>query len=102
MLLFILDIMFVSSVALFSSVYFRSYIPAMLMTWGIYIVSGLVTIAERVPVIKHFPGMIKSNMGHILYGMPDTGDIIWNIVVVFGLIAVFIGLSIKKIRNQDI
>jgi len=102
MLLYFLDIMFVSAVALFGATYFKTYIPAMLVTWGIYIISGLVTIAERVPVVKHFPGMIKSNIVNVLLDTTTTADIVWNIIVTLGLIGLLIGFTIKKIRNQDI
>ena len=102
MLLYFLDIMFVSAVALFGATYFKTYIPAMLVTWGIYIISGLVTIAERAPVIKHFPGMIKSNIVNVLLDTTTTADILWNIIVTIGLIGLLLGFTIKKIRNQDI
>ena len=102
MLLYFLDIMFVSAVALFGATYFKTYIPAMLVTWGIYIISGLVTIAERVPVVKHFPGIIKSNIVNVLLDTTTTADIVWNIIVTLGLIGLLIGFTIKKIRNQDI
>lgn len=102
MLLYFLDIMFVSAIALFSATYFRTYIPAMLVTWGIYILSGLVTIAEKVPVLKHFPGMIKSNIVNILLDSTTTADIVWNIIVTLALIGLLIGFTIRKIRNQDI
>jgi ABC-2 type transport system permease protein len=101
-LYYFLDIMFVSAVALFSAVHFKSYIPAMIVTWGMYIFSGIVSIADRIPVIKYFPGKIQSNIGHIIYGTQVNSDIIWNIIVVFGLIALLLAMSIKKIRHQDI
>lgn len=101
-LLYFLDIMFVSAIALFSATYFKTYIPAMLVTWGIYILSGVVTIFERVPVLKYFPGTIRSNIVNVLMDTSNTSDIIWNIVVTFVLIGILIGYTIKKIRNQDI
>ncbi len=102
MLLYFLDIMFVSAIALFSATYFRTYIPAMLVTWGIYIITGLVTIFERVPVLKHFPGTIKSNIVSVIIDNTSTVDIVWNIIVTFGLIGLLILFTIRKIRNQDI
>ena len=102
MLLYFLDIMFVSAIALFSATHFRTYIPAMLVTWGIYIVSGLVTIFEKVPVLKHFPGMIKSNIVSVIMDTTTSSDIVWNIVVTLGLIGLLIWFSIRKIKNQDI
>lgn len=101
-LYFFLDVMFISAVALFAAVHFKGYIPAMLITWGIYIFSGILSIAERIPVIKYFPGKISTNIGNIILGIQDNGDVIWNIVVVIAIIVLFLGLASKKIRHQDI
>lgn len=102
LLLYFMDIMFVTAVALFCTTIFRNYFPAMLLTWGIYIVSGILTLLERVPVIKHFPGKIQANIVHTLHGITTTGDIIWNIGVTLSLIGVLLYFSIQTIRNQDI
>lgn len=101
-LLYFLDLLFVSAVALFSATHFKGYIPAMLVTWGMYIFSGILTLLDKVPVIKYFPGKIQANMGHILLDTQDTGDIIWNVAIVLALIAVLLGFTIRKIRHQDI
>lgn len=101
-LLYFLDIMFVSAVALLTTTYFKSYIPAMLVTWGIYIVAGLLSIAERIPVLKHFPGKIQGNIFAVLHETTKSSDLIWTIIVTVVLIGLLLGLSIKKIRNLDI
>ncbi len=101
-LYYFLDILFVTAVALFASVHFRNYIPAMIVTWGMYIVSGIMSIAEKTPVIKHFPGNIQANIGLIISGVQDNVDVMWNIIVVIGLIGILLGFSIYKIRHQDI
>lgn len=101
-LYYFLDVLFISSVALFSAVHFRNYITAMLVTWGIYIMNGILTILDKVPVIKHFPGRIQANIFNILNGVADTSDMMWNISIVLIYITVFIGLSASKIKNQDI
>ena len=101
-LYYFLDIMFVSAVALYSAVHFKGYIPAMLVTWGMYFASGILTIAEKIPVIKYFPGKIQGNIISIIQDTQVTSDIVWNVFVVLGLIAILLGLSIKKIRHQDI
>ncbi len=102
MLLYFLDLMFASAIALFAAMHFRTYIPAMLTTWGLYIVIGMFAILDKVPVIKYFPGMIKANIGHVYLGITESGDIVWNIIVTLALTSILIGFSIKKIRNQDI
>ena len=101
-LYYFLDILFVTAVALFAAVHFKSYIPAMVVTWGMYIFSGILSIAEKIPVIKYFPGKIQANIGHIISGIQDNTDVALNIIVVIGLILILIGFSIKKIRHQDI
>lgn len=106
-LFYFLDLMFICSIALFTSTYFKSYIPAMLVTWGMYIVSGLITVLgnlpeDGIPIIKHFPGSIQSNMEHIIHNISNTGDIVWNIVITSLFIVLFVTLSITKIKKQDI
>ncbi|AIO18384.1 ABC-2 family transporter protein [Candidatus Izimaplasma bacterium HR1] len=105
-LMYFLDLMFVCAIALFSATHFKGYIPAMLVTWGIYIFSGIINLLEDVPfvweVLKYFPSRIQANMGNILMDVADYKDIILNVLVVLGFIAVFLGFTIRKIRNQDI
>ena len=102
MFLYWVDLLFVTSIALFSATHFKSYLPAILITWGLYIVSSLFNLFGEVKVIKHFPSMIKTNMIHLLYDIHTTSDIIWNVVVTILFIGLFLGLSIRKIRSQDI
>ena len=84
MLLYFLDIMFVSAVALFGATYFKTYIPAMLVTWGIYIISGLVTIAAFVSPYKKDSENIKS------------------IVKDVNFVEVFINTSVEECERRDV
>jgi ABC-2 type transport system permease protein len=102
MLLYFLDMMFVTAIALFCATQFKSYLPAIAVSWGIYLFTSILTIAENTPIIKHFPGMIKSNIVSIIYETSTTSDIIWNIVVTSLIITGLIGLTIRKIRHSDI
>ena len=102
MLLYFLDMMFLTSIALFCATYFKNYIGAAALTWGIYLVSGLFGIFENTPILKYFPAMIKTNMVEILQENSNTVNIVLNIVFTIVFILLFNALAIKKIRNADI
>ena len=102
MLLYFLDMMFVASAALFFATTFKSYLGAIALTWGVYLSAGILTIAENVPVLKHFPGMIKNNIVAIIAETSTTSDVLLNVLVTALFIAAFLFASINKIRNADI
>lgn len=102
MLLYFLDLAFVSAIALFSATHFKSYIMGVVSTYGIYIVTSLFAIFDKVIILKHFPGVIKNNIVKVLYDQVIVGDLFLNILVTLVFMGTLIMFSILKIRKQDI
>ena len=102
MLLYFLEVALVASIALFSATYMKSYLLATVSTYGIYIFYSILAIFDTVPILKHFPGLIKKNISYILYEMSEPKDIIFNILITLVFIAMFLFLSIDKMRKSDI
>lgn len=102
MALFVLYIAFISSVALFAAVYMSSYLTAVVVTFGAYILFSILTILDQVAIIKYFPGTIIQSISNILMDVADTGDVVWNIVFTLLFTGVFLGLAIHKVQQQDI
>lgn len=100
--LYFLYLACISSVALFFSTVSKSYLLAILPTFGVYILFAILSIFGEVAVLEHFPGMIINNIVEVLYGVSTTSNIVWNIVVTVLISAGFIAGSIIKVRNSDV
>jgi len=100
-LLFFVFIIYILSIALFTSIYFKSYLASVSITFGVYIITSMLTIFE-VSVFQYLPGFISNNSINILIGEEVAKDVFINVVATLFISIIFIVLAIKKINNQDV
>ncbi len=100
-LLFFIYVLYILSISLFTATHFKSYLASVSVTFGIYILTSMLTIFE-VSVFKYLPGFISSNSVDILIGEEVVGDVLINVGVTLLISIVFIFFSIKKFVKQDI
>lgn len=100
--LYFLYLAFISSIALFFATISRSYLIAILPTFGVYILFSILTIAGDATFFEYLPGMLINTIVGVLYDVNETADIIWNIVFTLVLTGGFLGGSIWKIRTIDV
>ena len=100
-LLFCVYIIYLLSIALFTTTYFRSYLAAVSVTFGIYIFTSMLTIFE-VSIFNYLPGVIVNSSIDILVGTEIIGDVLLNVGVTLLLSLIFIYFSIYKFNKQDI
>jgi len=100
-LLFFVYIIYVTSIALFSATHTKSYILAIVTTFGVMLFIGALKLWQ-VGILKYIPGYIINNMIEMLLGVAETKVIIFNVLLTLGISSVFIVLSVIKFRKQDI
>lgn len=100
--LYFLYLACISSVALFFSTVSKSYLLAILPTFGVYILFSILTIFGEVPVLEYFPGMMIANIAEVLHGVSTTSNLIGVIVVTVLIICGFLTGAIFKIRSIDV
>jgi len=102
MALYFLYLACMSSVALFFSTISKSYLLAILPTFGVYILFSILTIFGEVPILEYFPGMIISNIAEIIRDVSTTSSIIWTVVVTTIITGGFLTGSVLKIKSIDV
>ncbi|MCK5762224.1 MAG: hypothetical protein KAH16_04935 [Candidatus Izimaplasma sp.] len=100
-LLYFVYIIYITSIALFSATHTKSYILAIVTTFGIMIFIGALRLWE-VGILKYIPGYLINNMILVLSEASEAKEIIFNVLLTLGISGVFIILSIIKFRKQDI
>ena len=100
-ILFFVYVIYLLSISLFTATYFKSYLAAVSVTFGIYIFTSMLTIFE-VSVFNYLPGVIVNSSIDILVGVEVIGDVLLNVGVTLLLSTIFIYLAIKRFRKQDI
>jgi ABC-2 type transport system permease protein len=99
-LLYMLYILFITAIALFTSALLDTYILAMFFTFGIYIIVNLFNIFNTT-LFQYFPGQIINAIVDILAGTIDSSDIIFYILVPVIFIAGFLTIGIKIFLSYD-
>ena len=100
-LLFFVYVLYILSISLFSATYFKSYLAAVSITFGIYILTSMLTFF-KVSIFNYLPGVIGNSSINILIGEYEVGDVLLNIGVTILISFVFVFFSISKFRKQDI
>ena len=99
-LLYMLYVLFITSIALFASAVFDTYILAMFFTFGLYIIINIFNIFKAT-LFQYFPGRIINAITEILVGTIEGVDLIFYILVPVLFIAAFMGLGIKLFLSYD-
>ncbi|MGS0973417.1 MAG: ABC transporter permease [Candidatus Izemoplasmataceae bacterium] len=99
-LLYMLYVLFITSIALFASAVFDTYILAMFFTFGIYIIINIFNIFKST-LFQYFPGRIINAITEILVGTIDAGDVVFYILVPVIFIAAFMVVGIKLFLAYD-
>ena len=100
-ILFFVYTIYLLSISLFTATFFKSYLAAVSVTFGIYVFTSMLTIFE-VSIFNFLPGVIVNSSIDILVGVEDVGDVLLNVGVTLFISAIFMFLSIKKFSKQDI
>ena len=100
-LLFFVYLLYVTSITLFSATHTKSYLLAIITTFGIILFLGALKLWE-VGVLKFIPGYLMNNIISILMNTAETSDIIYNVLLTLAISIVFVVLSIIRFRKQDI
>lgn len=102
MFLYWLHISFISAGALFAATHSKNYFMAILVTFSIYILFALLTVLGEVSVFAYLPGMLQSNIMHIITESVETSDVIITCVVTIFFIVLLNYAAIKKVNREDI
>jgi ABC-2 type transport system permease protein len=100
-LLYFVYIIYILSLSMFASTHSKSYILAVVITFGGMMLFGLLALFN-VGVFKFLPGLIITNIMELLTDSFVISDIIWNVVVTLIISAIFMTLSILRFKKQDI
>ncbi len=100
-LLFFVYILYTTSIALFAATHTKSYILAIVSTFGIILFLGALKLWE-VGILKYIPGYLMNNMIAILTDTFVVKDVIYNVLLTLLFSLIFVILSIIKFRKQDI
>ncbi len=100
-LLFFVYLLYVTSITLFSATHTKSYLLAIITTFGIILFLGALKLWE-VGILKFIPGYLMNNIIKILMNTAETTDIIYNVLLTLAISIVFVILSIVRFRKQDI
>ena len=99
--LFFIYVLYILSISLFSATYFRSYLAAVSVTFGIYVFTSMLTFF-KVSIFNYLPGVIVNSSIDILIGEEVFGDVLLNVGVTLVLSIIFICFSIIKFNKQSI
>ncbi|QMS84850.1 ABC transporter permease [Candidatus Xianfuyuplasma coldseepsis] len=102
MSLYLLYLAFISAIAMFFATITKNYLPAISLTFGVYILISIFTIFGDVPVFEVLPGMLVNSIVGVLYEVNETGVFVWNIIVTVLFTLGFLGLSVWKVQKLDI
>jgi ABC-2 type transport system permease protein len=100
-LLFFVFILYLLSISMFTATHFKSYLASVSVTFGIYILTSMLTIFE-VSIFKYLPGFLSSFSVDILMNQEVVGDVLISVGITILLSIMFIYFSIKKFIKQDI
>lgn len=100
-LLYFVYVLYILSLAMFASTHAKSYILAVVITFGGMMFFGVLSLFN-VGIFKFLPGFIISNIMKLLTDSFIMSDIIWNIVITLIISIIFMTLSILRFRKQDI
>jgi len=100
-LLFFIYVLYILSISLFSATYFKSYLAAVSVTFGIYVFTSMLTFF-KVSIFNYLPGVIVNSSIDILIGEEVIGDVLLNVVVTLLISTIFIYFSIIKFSKQNI
>lgn len=99
--LYFLYLAMISSVALFFATIFKTYLLAVLSTFGVFIVVSILTFFGDYGMFQYFPGMLIQRIVGILYEVNTTGELVGTIATTIGVTLLFLGFGIYNIRTMD-
>lgn len=102
MIVYYLDLVLASALCLFAAAYFANYVGAIVIAWVGYIAITLLSLIERIEFLKYFPGATRSYINGFIFDTNKTGDVLLNVMVTVLIIVLLVGLSIHRIRNEEI
>ena len=100
-LLYFVYVIYIMSIAMFSATHFKSYILAIVVTFGGWMFIGALGIINW-GIFNYLPGSIIEHIIEILAEAPITKDILLTILVTLGISSILLLLSVLRFRKQDI
>jgi ABC-2 type transport system permease protein len=100
--LYLLFVLCVSSAALWFSTLSKSYLIAMLYTFGVYLAFMILSALGSVAVFEYLPGMLLSTSIGVLHQTVETVDLLWTIAVTLLITGGFLWGAWQRVRSIDI
>jgi len=100
-LLFFVYVIYIMSIAMFASTHSKSYILAIVITFGGWMFFGIIRIFNW-GIFNYLPGEIVVNIIEVLAKVPVTKDILLNLLVTLGISSVLLLISVLRFKRQDI
>lgn len=100
-LLYFTYVELILGIAMFSAMFFKSYITAVMVTFGGYILISIINIFGF-EFLKYMPGMISKNIIDVVSNASNTTDVILNVVVTLIIAGLLIFVSINKFKKYDL
>lgn len=100
-LLYFVYIELILSLAMLCAMFFKSYITAVMSTFGGYILVSLINIFNF-DFLKYMPAMLTKNIVEVLSNTSQTADVLLNVLVTMAISFILILFSIKIFRKYDL
>lgn len=99
--MYFLYLALISSIALFFATIFKTYLLAVLSTFGVYIVLSILSLFGEYGIFQYLPGMLIQRIVGVLYEVNSTGDLVWTLITTTFITLLFLGFSILNIQKMD-
>jgi ABC-2 type transport system permease protein len=99
--LYFLYLAMMSSVALYFATIFKTYLLAVLSTFGVYIFISILSLFGEYGIFQYLPGMVIQRIVGVLYEVNTTGELVGTILVTIGITLAFLGLGVFNIQKMD-
>jgi ABC-2 type transport system permease protein len=100
--LYYIYLVFISAVAMLFSLIFKSYLTAILPTFGVYILFAIFSALGEYGLFQYLPGMVTNNIVAILYEIVDISQILGTLTITLALTFICFYGSLRKINTLEI
>ncbi len=98
--LFLVYVVFILSIGLFTSMIFNSYAAASISTFVLYIVFSILGAFDSF-ILDYLPGRISTRIAEVILSIPD--EVVWiNIIVALGISTLLTYFSILRFKKYDL
>lgn len=99
--LYFLYLAMFASAALYFATILRTYLLAVLSTFGLFILLSILSIFGDYGIFQYLPGMLIQRIVGILYEVNTTGELVGTIAATVGITLLYLGGAIIKVQKMD-